>query len=107
MATEYNYKIDRMDVVDTSTVSNYVVRVYYSYNGSEGDYSASVSGNVNYKVTEDTIVPFEDLTEETVISWVEATLTDEQKALNKQFVDNAIEKEKNPDPIPEKKDLPW
>lgn len=111
MANTYNYTIDRMDVVDTTTYSNYVVRVYYSYIGIEisGEltYEGKVSGNVNYQVEETEFTPYDELTESQVIGWVESTLTDKQKALNKQFVDNAIENEKNPKPTPHKEPLPW
>ena len=107
MATIYNYTIDRMDVVDTTQYPNYVLRVYYSYTGTDGDYTASVSGNINYEVTEGTLTPYEELTETQVITWVESALTEEGVALNKKYVDNAIEEEKNPQPVPHKEELPW
>lgn len=103
----YTYTITRLDVIDTTSVTNYVVMAYYDYKGVDGEYSASVQGACKYEVTEGDFTPFEELTQEQVIGWVETSLGAEGIAANQNYVAKEIEKEKNPTPVPHEEPLPW
>ena len=51
----------------------YVNKVIYRVNGEDGDYSFRATGEVKLPKP-DTLVPYKDLTEETVLKWVKEKL---------------------------------
>ena len=51
----------------------YVNKVIYRVNGTDGTYSTRATGEVDLPKPE-TLIPYKDLTQETVIGWVKAKL---------------------------------
>ena len=51
----------------------YVNKVIYRVNGTDGTYQTRATGEVDLEKPE-TLIPYKDLTEETVIGWVKAKL---------------------------------
>ena len=51
----------------------YVNKVIYRVNGTDGTYSTRATGEVDLEKP-DTLIPYIDLTQDTVISWVKAKL---------------------------------
>jgi hypothetical protein len=91
MATTYQWNVVQMDRL---TSDGFVVTGHYTVNAVDGDYTASTYGTVGY--TEQpgkTFTPYEDLTEEQVVGWV-------QESLGKDTVEASlaaqIEAQKNP-----------
>jgi hypothetical protein len=78
--------------LDRLTSTGYVTTVHYNVTKTDGEFSASTYGTINYEaVTPAT--PFESLTEDQVIAWVKDKLGEEvvEAALAAQ-----IEAQKNP-----------
>ena len=57
----------------------YVNKVIYRVNGEDGTYKFRATGEVDLPKP-DTLVPYADLTEETVLGWVKAKLNEEKDA---------------------------
>ena len=60
--------------LERNTADGFVVTVHYRVNAVDGDYSASTYGTVGYTQSEESFTPFDELTEETVIGWVQNSL---------------------------------
>ena len=66
----------KVEQLDRELADGYVYQVHYSVNGEDGTYQTRAVGSLGLEKPE-TLVPFKDLTEETVIGWVKAKLTAE------------------------------
>ena len=66
----------KVEQLDRELADGYVYQVHYSVNGDDGTYTSRAVGSVGLEKPE-SLVPFKDLTEETVIGWVKAKLTGE------------------------------
>jgi len=94
----YTWNVVQMDRL---TSDGFVVTVHYTGNAVDGDYSASTYGTVGYTQEEGNIIPFDSLTPEIVVGWVQDSLGQEivEEALAAQ-----IEAQKNPVQL---SGLPW
>jgi hypothetical protein len=79
MAIEYTYTIAQLE---RNTSDGFVVTVHYRVNAVDGDYSASTYGTVGYTQSEESFTPFDQLTEETVIGWVQNSLDKDEIEAN-------------------------
>jgi hypothetical protein len=95
---EYTWSVVQMDRL---TSDGFVVTVHYTVNAVDGDYTASTYGTVGYTQEEGSYVPFEQLTPEMVVGWVQTSLGKDtvEEALSAQ-----IEAQKNPIQV---SGLPW
>ena len=64
-----------------STADGYVGQVIYRVDATDGTYKARATGKVNLERPE-TLIPYKDLTHETVIGWVKAEVEAQAKAGN-------------------------
>jgi len=81
----------------------YVFTAHWEVTAQEGDLYARIYGSLGLQRPEDEFIPFEDLTEEIVISWVKEKLeTDVSEYENSLLAQ--IELQKNP---PTTTGLPW
>jgi hypothetical protein len=73
--------------MDRLTSDGFVVTVHYTVNAVDGDYTASTYGTVGYTQEEGNIIPFESLTSEIVVGWVQDSLGQEtvEEALTAQI----------------------
>ena len=60
--------------MERNTSDDFVVTVHYRVNAVDGDYSASSYGTCGYTQSEESFIPYADLTEETVVGWVKESL---------------------------------
>jgi hypothetical protein len=67
----YNWQIAQME---RNTSNGFIVKVYYRVKAVDGDYSASTYDSCGYNQSEESFIPYEDLTEETVIGWVKQSI---------------------------------
>ena len=67
----------------------YVNKVIYRVNGTDGTYQTRLTGEVDLEKPE-TLVPYADLTETTVLGWVKAKL-DANKAGTVAAIEKAVE----------------
>jgi hypothetical protein len=71
MATTYNWNVVQMDRL---TSDGFVVTVHYTVNAVDGEYTASTYGTVGYTQEQGNYTPFEQLTKEQVVGWVQESL---------------------------------
>ena len=65
----------------------YVNKVIYRVNGTDGTYQTRLTGEVDLENPE-TLIPYKDLTAETVIGWVKAKLGSEVATIEKAIDEN-------------------
>ena len=76
----------------------YVNKVIYRVNGTDGTYSTRATGEVDLPKPE-TLIPYKDLTQETVIGWVKAKLDADKEGTVAQIeaaIDANINLQKTP-----------
>jgi hypothetical protein len=70
--TTFNWTIVNLDRL---TSDGFVVTAHYNVSAQDGDYSASTYGTTGWTQEEgETYIPFDQLTEATVIGWVQTAL---------------------------------
>jgi hypothetical protein len=69
--TNFNWQIPQMDRL---TSDGFVVTVHYTVTATDDTYSASTYGTVGYTQESDKFVPYDQLTEATVVGWVQTSL---------------------------------
>ena len=97
--TTYLWTINQMERL---TSDGFVVTVHYNVSATDDTYQASTYGTTSYTQTPgETYIPYEDLTQDVVVGWV-------QEALGKDTVEASlqgqIDAQKNP---VQESGLPW
>ena len=71
--------------MDRLTSDGFVVTVHYIVTATDDTYSASTYGTISYTQEQgETYIPYDDLTEATVVGWV-------QTALGKETVESSLQ----------------
>jgi hypothetical protein len=95
---EFNWDVVQMDRL---TSDGFVVTVHYTVSAVDGEFTASTYGTVGYTQESENFTPFNQLTKEQVVGWV-------QESLGKDTVEASlaaqIEAQKNP---VQQSGLPW
>jgi len=84
-----------VNTLQRELADGYVNKVIYRVNGTDGTYSTRATGEVDLEKPE-TLIPYKDLTEETVIGWVKAKLGADQVASIEKAIDDNIALQKTP-----------
>jgi hypothetical protein len=84
--TTFNWQIVQMDRI---TSDGFVFTVHYNVGAIEGIYQSSTYGTTSYTPSE-TYMPYEDLTQEIVVGWVQATLGKDAVEANLQSQIDAL-----------------
>ena len=87
-----------VNTLQRELADGYVNKVIYRVNGTDGTYSTRATGEVDLEKP-DTLVPYKDLTQETVIGWVKAKLEAQATgtvAKIEKAIDNNITLQKTP-----------
>jgi len=66
-----NWTITQMD---RNTTDGFVTTVHWTASQTDGEYTASTYATAGFSEVEGSMIPYADLTEETVIGWVKASL---------------------------------
>ena len=107
MATTYTWSVDAMYAVDQPD-PNYVVNVVWTLTGVDGTTTASIGGNTIFESNQSgTFIPYDQLTQSTVIGWVQAALGEQGVANFKANVQGQINSILNPPISPMNTPLPW
>ena len=94
----------QVNTLQRQLADGYVNKVIYRVNGEDGDYKFRATGEVDLPKP-DTLVPYKDLTEETVLGWVKAKLNDQKDQDGKTIdrvaaieaaVENGVNEQKTP-----------
>ena len=89
--TTFNWQIPQMDRLASD---GFVVTVHYIVNATDETYSASTYGTVGYtQEPGETYIPYADLTEATVVGWVQTLLGKDTVEASLQ---SQIDAQKNP-----------
>ena len=84
-----------VNTLQRELADGYVNKVIYRVNGTDGTYSTRATGEVDLEKP-DTLVPYKDLTQETVIGWVKAKLGTESITEIEKAIDDNITLQKTP-----------
>ena len=87
--------------MERKTSDGFVVTVHYTVTAVDGEYTASTYGTVGYTQEEGNFTPFEQLTKDQVVGWVQTSL---DKETVEASLASQIEALKNP---VQESGLPW
>jgi hypothetical protein len=103
MATVFTTKVTSMYTLNTPD-PQYVVNCLWEVVGVDGEYTASIQGNTTFDSQQaETFVPYDELTEALVISWIPENQIDSAQACVQGQIDSLI----TPPVSPENTALPW
>ena len=107
MTTTYQWDIQALDCVPQEDGhTDVVVVAHWIVNATDGTYTASVYGTQSFTYTpENPFTPYEDLTEEQVVGWVQDAMGPEGVASLEANLDTQIENQINPPIVTPP--LPW
>jgi hypothetical protein len=106
--TTYIWNVKDLYTKTEGQLQDYVVFANYEVTGTDGTYTASLPSTCQFEVTQgSTFVPYEDLTEELVIEWIQQTLGVNGVTSITACIDGQIESQKNPPVTPQNTPLPW
>ena len=106
MAITYEWNVTSMKVVDANNLENVVIQTYWTKTGTDEDGNSGMFSGATplplSTVDPDNFVPYDQLTQEIVIGWIQDTVKDQN------HIDEQIQKQINlkKNPIVEKP-LPW
>jgi len=105
----YTWTITNLYTIDLPSEAGYVVTAIYVVEGVDGEYSASLNGMQQFEADPEKpdFVPYEDLTNEIVVGWVQEALGEDGVNNTYACIDGMIESEKNPPVSPVNTPLPW
>jgi hypothetical protein len=101
--TTFTWTVNQMFTLQAPE-PDYVVNAIWTLTGTDGTNTASIGGNTVFESQQgSTFVPYNELTEATVIGWIPA----EQIASAQSCVQGQIDSMINPPVSPENTPLPW
>lgn len=84
-----------VNTLQRELADGYVNKVIYRVKGTDGTYETRATGEVDLEKPK-TLVPYKDLTAETVIGWVKTKLGTDQVAQIEAAIDAEINSQKTP-----------
>ena len=84
-----------VNTLQRELADGYVNKVIYRVKGTDGTYETRATGEVDLEKP-DTLVPYKDLTADTVIGWVKTKLGADQVASIEKAIDDNITLQKTP-----------
>jgi hypothetical protein len=106
--TTYNWNVTALYTETIAGEQNYVVIANYEVVGTDGNYSASLSNIARFSTENvDNFTPYEDLTNEIVIGWIQAELGVDGVSNLEACIQGQIDSQINPPVVPQNTPLPW
>ena len=84
-----------------------VISAFYSVLGKSGEYTSTLNGIQQFKYSGGDFTPYDDLTEEQVVGWIQSALGENGVNSIQANLDSQIEAKKNPPLTPTVLPLPW
>jgi hypothetical protein len=101
MATTFTWGVANLE---RETVDGFVFVCHYTISANDGTYSSSAYGSVGFQ-RPDNLIPYADLTEDTVIGWVKEALGGDEKVAE---IEAALQAQINEQRSPSKAaGVPW
>lgn len=108
MAITYSWKVTNLYTKNDGDLENAVIQVYWLKIGvNEDGVEGSCPGESKFNIAEiapEQFVPFDELTEEIVIGWIETTINEAYHAGINEQIQKMIDDKVNPTSNPR---LPW
>jgi hypothetical protein len=98
--TVFTWKISQLE---RETQDGFVYTAHYTVDAKDDTYSAGAYGSIGFERPDD-LVPFADLTEDLVVEWVKAALTEEKVADVEAALQSQIDEQRAPSKAA---GLPW
>jgi hypothetical protein len=106
--TIYTTKVTQLYTQTIENNPNYVVTAYYETIGVDGEYSASLTSVCMFSTADvTTFIPYADLTEDIVLSWIAESLGEDGIISIQACIQGQIDSQINPPVSPEITPLPW
>lgn len=99
--TTYTWGIANLE---RETSDGYVFTAHWTLSATDGDHTAGSYGSIGLERPEGKLIPFENLTEELVIQWVQEKLGEEQVVSMKAALQAQIDEQKAPS---KESGVPW
>ncbi|NBS71076.1 hypothetical protein EBT31_19540 [bacterium] len=84
-----------------------VVNAAYNVVGTDGEYTASLDNTQQFTYTGGAFTPFDQLTQDQVIGWIQAALGENGIISVEACIQGQIDSKKNPPVSPAQQPLPW
>lgn len=105
--TTFNWTVTQLLTETIAGEQNYVVIANYEVVGVDSVYTSSLSDSARFSTANvDTFIPYEDLTNSIVISWIQALLGVDGVANYEASIQGQIDSQINPPVTPEVTPLP-
>lgn len=104
----YNWTISSLEVKPVEAdATNVVVTAHWRLDGTDGTHTAGVYGSQTMQPYEAgaTFIPYDQLTQEIVVGWIESAMGEEQVQAHKDAIDGQIANLINPPVLTPP--LPW
>ena len=106
--TTYTWNVTALYTQIIESEQNYVVIANYEVVGTDGTFSASLSNIARFSTASVApFVPYEDLTNDIVIGWIQAELGVDGVANLEACIQGQIDSQINPPTVPQNTPLPW
>jgi hypothetical protein len=93
MASTFTWKIANLE---RETADGYVYVAHYTVNATDDAYSAGAYGSIGLERPEGELIPFSELTEELVVSWIQHQLTGEKVAEIEAALQAQLDEQRQP-----------
>jgi len=90
--------------LERETSDGYVFTAHWTLSAADGEHTSGSYGSIGLERPEGTLIPFEDLTKDLVVSWVQEKLGEEQVVSMKAALQAQIDEQKAPS---KESGLPW
>jgi len=108
--TTYTWTTTNLYTINLATEFDYVVTAIYNVSATDGTYSATLDSNITqFTVDNDKpdYIPYEDLTNDIIIAWVQETIGVDGVLSITNCLDGQIESQINPPVSPVNTPLPF
>jgi hypothetical protein len=106
--TTYTWNVTALYTETVDSEQNYVVIANYTVIGIDGTYSAELSNIARFSTASvSPFVPYEDLTNEIVIGWIQDELGPDGVSNLEACIQGQINSQINPPVTPQNTPLPW
>ena len=100
MAVTYTWKVTGLKTTTINNTSDVVVQTYWEKIGKDGELEGKFSGatpfSANTMPAGTTFIPFSELTEEDVLTWIKAIVVDSYEEHVNAQIQKQIDDKKNP-----------
>lgn len=106
--TTFTWKVLSLYTETIEGEQNYVVIANYEVVGVDGQYTSSIQDSARFSTENvNSFIPYEDLTNDIVIGWVQSVLGPDTVANYEQSIQGQIDQQINPPVTPQNTPLPW